>query len=78
MTVITLDLKNVTVGYNFNSKFTEAAKIDGLRVFVRGTNVLTWVKDENLKYDPEVDSSGQIGLRTPVVKSFVLGINIKF
>ena len=71
-------LKNVTVGYNFNSKFTEAAKIDGLRVFVRGTNVLTWVKDENLKYDPEVDSSGQIGLRTPVVKSFVLGINIKF
>jgi len=71
-------LKNLTVGYNFNSKFTEAAKIDGLRVFVRGTNVLTWVKDENLKYDPEVDSSGQIGLRTPVVKSFVLGINIKF
>jgi hypothetical protein len=52
--------------------------IKGLRVFVRGTNIYTWVKDENLKYDPEVDLGGQIGMETPPVKSYIFGINLNF
>lgn len=82
-------LKNATIGYDFNSNFTDAIKIDGLRLFVRGTNLLTWVKDDNLKYDPEnIDSDGsgnnddgtrgQTVLTTPPIKSIVFGINIKF
>jgi TonB-linked SusC/RagA family outer membrane protein len=82
-------LKNLTIGYDFNSKFTDALKIEGLRVFVRGTNLLTWVKDDNLKYDPEnIDLSGtdvstgadrgQTVLTTPPTKSLVLGINLNF
>lgn len=79
-------LKNATVGYDFNSNFTDAVKIDGLRLFVRGTNLYTWVKDDNLKYDPEnIDtdddangSRGETVLTTPPFKSIVFGINIKF
>ncbi len=76
-------LKNATIGYDFNEKFTDAIKIDGLRVFVRGTNLYTWVKDDNLKYDPEnIDtagnSRGETVLTTPPVKSVVFGINLKF
>ncbi|QFZ54892.1 TonB-dependent receptor [Oceanihabitans sp. IOP_32] len=79
-------LKNATIGYDFNDKFTKAAKIDGLRLFVRGTNLLTWVKDDNLKYDPEsIDTDGNDGgtrgqttLTTPPTKSIVFGINLKF
>jgi len=71
-------LKNVTFAYDFNSSVTDVIKIDALRVFVRGTNVATWVKDDRLKYDPETDARGTLGLRTPAVKSFVVGINVKF
>jgi len=71
-------LKDLTFGHNFNSDITEKMGIDGLKLFVRGTNLATWVKDDNLVYDPEVDASGQIGLRTPPVKSIIFGINVKF
>lgn len=74
-----LRIKNVTFGYDFNQNILESlGVIDGLRVFVKGTNLFTWVKDENLKYDPEIDASGFTGLTTPPVKSFVFGINVKF
>jgi TonB-linked SusC/RagA family outer membrane protein len=71
-------LKNLTVGYDFKSEMLDAAGLDGARVFLRGTNLLTWVKDDRLKYDPEVDAGGQIGLTTPAVKSIIFGINVKF
>lgn len=71
-------VKNVTVGYDFNSKFMDATGLDGLRVFVRGTNLFTWVKDDLLKYDPETDATGFTSLRTPPVKSIILGINVNF
>jgi len=41
-------------------------------------NLFTWVKDENLKYDPEVRADGFTRLTTPPVKSVVFGINLKF
>lgn len=71
-------LKNVTFGYNFNKEFLKATGIDGARVFVRGTNLFTWVKDDHLKYDPEIDTSGFTSLTTPPVKSIIFGVNIKF
>ncbi|TJY37053.1 SusC/RagA family TonB-linked outer membrane protein [Pontimicrobium aquaticum] len=71
-------LKNLTIGYDFKAPVLDAVGLDGARVFVRGTNILTWVKDENLKYDPEVDAGGVIGLTTPPVKSFIFGLNVKF
>ena len=73
-----LRVKNVTFGYNFNNKFTEAVKIDGARIFLRGTNLFTWVKDDLLKYDPETDATGFTSLTTPPVKSIILGINVNF
>lgn len=74
-----LRLKNLTVGYDFNSKLLESTKFfDAFRVFVRGTNLLTWVKDPNLLYDPEIDTSGFTSLTTPPVKSVIFGINVKF
>ncbi|WP_224491477.1 SusC/RagA family TonB-linked outer membrane protein [Robertkochia flava] len=73
-----LRLKNLTFGYNFNPSFLEATGITGARVFVRGTNVLTWVKDDNLQYDPETPADGFTALTTPPVKSWIFGINVKF
>jgi len=75
-----LRLKNLTIGYDFNQKFIEDIKFfESLRIFVRGTNLATWVKDENLAFDPEtISSNGQTSLATPQSKSFIIGINFKF
>ncbi|WP_054722872.1 hypothetical protein [Marinifilum fragile] len=71
-------LKDLSVGYDFNKNVTDAIGIGGLRVYVRGTNLLTWVKDDNLDYDPEVDTDGYTGMTTPPAKSFIFGVNLKF
>jgi hypothetical protein len=71
-------LKNLTVGYNLSSKALERTFLSSVRVYLRGTNLATWVKDDRLEQDPEVASNGFIGLTTPPTKSFIFGVNFKF
>ena len=68
-------LRNLTVGYDLNSSITDAIGINSGRIYVRGTNLYTWVKDKNLVHDPEVDASGFTSITTPPIKSVVLGVN---
>ena len=70
-------LRNVSLGYDFNSGITDAIGISSGRVFVRGSNLFTWVKDDNLLHDPEVDADGWTDITTPPVQSVVLGVNFK-
>lgn len=81
-----LRLRSLTVGHNFGNKF-ESLGITGLNIYLRGNNLLTWVKDDNLKYDPEVglgdtldtrNQGGETGLGTPPTQTILLGFNIKF
>ncbi|MBZ9628241.1 SusC/RagA family TonB-linked outer membrane protein [Psychroflexus sp. CAK1W] len=72
-----LRLRSVNFGYDFKSKFKDIG-IDGLRLFVRGNNLATWVKDDNLAYDPEQDLGGETGLETPPIKSVSFGLTLKF
>ena len=71
-------LKDLTFGYNVPKKYLKHIKFDGATVYVRGSNIFTWVKDKNLKYDPEVGADGFTMLTTPPVKSVVFGLNLKF
>jgi TonB-linked SusC/RagA family outer membrane protein len=70
-------LRSMTLGHNFKNKF-ESFGITNLNIYVRGNNIWTWVKDDNLLYDPEIDLGGQTGLETPAVKSFSLGLTLNF
>ena len=71
-------LKDVTFGYDLKPEWTNQIGLNSARIFVRGTNLYTWVKDDNLLYDPEMGASGFSGLRTPPVKTISFGININF
>jgi len=71
-------LKNVAFGYNLPATFAESIGVDGLTLTLRGTNVVTWLKDDNLKLDPEVRAAGYTTLTTPPVEAYTLGINVKF
>jgi len=71
-------LRNVTVGYDFEPSVLESIGLTGARIYVRGTNLATWVKDDNLELDPEVDPTGFTDMFTPPSKNVVLGVNLNF
>lgn len=72
-------LRDVTFGYDFKQKVLDKMGIGGLQVYARATNLFTWVKDEHLKFDPEVEwGGGMTGMATPPYQSFIFGINVKF
>jgi TonB-linked SusC/RagA family outer membrane protein len=69
-----LRLKNVQLGYSFNSPFLSKIKISGLRVYASAFNLFTITKVKD--YDPEGTSgSGQF---YPQQKIINLGVNVKF
>lgn len=72
-----LRMKDLVLGYQFNQGILKAMGLAGLDMSVRGTNLLTFVKDSNLKYDPEVRADGLTRLVSPPVKSVVFAINLK-
>src|SRR5690606_3781139 len=64
-------LRDIGFGYVFSPEFTEQIGLTGMSIAVRGTNLLTWVKDDRLKWDPEIRADGFTNLTTPPVKSIV-------
>ncbi|GAA4273179.1 TonB-dependent receptor [Aquimarina gracilis] len=71
-------LRALTLGYDMPSELMDDIGMGSVRIYVRGNNLLTWVKDENLVFDPEVDLNGETGLETPPVKTVAFGVNITF
>ena len=71
-------LRDLTVNYNFPSSLISEIGLDRLSVYVKGTNVWTWTKDD-LPIEPEVSiASGQWQLWNPVPKTWALGLNLTF
>ena len=68
-------LKNIEVGYNAKINFSKSMA-SAVRVYLRGTNLLTWSKDFKDLWDPELNSSD--GMSYPVNKIIALGLDINF
>lgn len=73
-----LRVKDLVCGYRIPAKYTGKIGFENINLSVRGTNLFTFVKDERLKYDPEVGADGLTRFTTPPVKSVVFGINLNF
>ncbi|GHB59140.1 SusC/RagA family TonB-linked outer membrane protein [Persicitalea jodogahamensis] len=79
-----LRLKNATLSYNLPSAITNRVKLDRVRVYVTGQNLLTFTKYTG--WDPEVNAdylAGNIGLgndfySAPQAKTIIVGINLGF
>uniref|UniRef100_UPI003567E5BA TonB-dependent receptor domain-containing protein n=1 Tax=Lutibacter sp. TaxID=1925666 RepID=UPI003567E5BA len=71
-------LKDLVVGYTFPEVFSSKIGMTSVKAYVRGTNLFTWVKDDRLKYDPEVQASGFTRLSSPPTKSITVGFNFNF
>ncbi len=71
-----LRLKTLQIGYNFDRSILSKLNIKGLRVYLSGQNVFTWVKDDLFKFDPEAYHSW--GQFYPQAKVYTAGINLTF
>lgn len=68
-------LKNVQVGYTFPKKWMQKARIDNLRLYLSGDNLVTF-SNFFYAYDPETPVSK--GGYYPQIRTFVMGLNITF
>ncbi len=76
-----LRLKNLSIGYTLPKATLDRFKIDGIRVYIQGTNLFTATNYTGL--DPEVSSQNEttFGLdfgSYPNVKQFLIGLNLNF
>jgi len=68
-------LKNVEFGYQFNKKQLSSLKLQNLRVYVQGTNLITWDK---VKYwDPELGDANS-GAKYPISRRWTMGLEVTF
>lgn len=73
-----LRLKSAEFGYNFSTAFCQRMHLAGLRVFLSGSNLLTF--DDIGYIDPEYnsDSSGNRGNSYPQTKFYAVGLSVTF
>jgi TonB-linked SusC/RagA family outer membrane protein len=67
-------LKNLEIGYNFDSRFLRKMGISSLRTYINGYNLLTF--DDLEITDPESRTGSDS--KYPVTKIYNLGINVNF
>lgn len=66
-----LRLKTLEVSYDFPTKMIQKIHLKGLRLFLSGTNLITWTK---YKWgDPEAPS-----LTAPLTRNMSIGCSLKF
>ena len=67
-------LQDITLGYTVPAKALQKAKIQGVRVFLTGKNLVTLTKWDG--WDPETGAG--LGGTYPLLKSYSLGVNFSF
>jgi len=71
-------LRDVEFGYDLPKSLASRMKLSMLRFYVRGSNLWTWVADNNMPFDPEQGISSQTNLNINIPKTFTTGLNISF
>ena len=72
-----LRIKNITLGYSAPKAWTQKLKLEKIRAFASGSNLLTW-KSKDLYYDPEVPVNGVVTYETPSLRTVTFGVEIGF
>lgn len=68
-------LKNIEFGYQFNKKQLSSLGLQNLRLYVQGTNLITWDK---VKYwDPELGNANS-GAQYPISRRWTMGLEVTF
>jgi TonB-dependent starch-binding outer membrane protein SusC len=69
-------LRNVELAYNLPKRWMDKAKLNAVRVFVQGQNLVTITKFRG--FDPEITNPSLGGAQYPTLRSVTAGLNIGF
>ncbi|MDR2683618.1 MAG: TonB-dependent receptor [Dysgonamonadaceae bacterium] len=70
-------LKNINIGYTFDSQLMSKIGVRSLRLYLIGTNLFTVSDVTKYGFDPE-SPSGTRGWTYPIQKTFTAGLSLKF
>lgn len=71
-------LKNVVLGYTLPTKITQKLKLNNLRFYISGQNLIT-LSNFYDGYDPEVTYDGSVGGEFyPIMQTYTFGLNMNF
>lgn len=69
-------LRDIELSYSFQPQILDKIGAERLSVYVRGSNLLTWRKDDRLERDPEAGVDGRLDQEIPIPKTYLFGLNI--
>lgn len=69
-----LRLKNVEFGYQFNKQQLKSLRLQNLRLYAQGNNLITW--DKVKCWDPE--SNERSGAKYPISSNWTVGLEVTF
>ncbi|WP_025145448.1 SusC/RagA family TonB-linked outer membrane protein [Pedobacter jeongneungensis] len=72
-----LKLRSAEIGYSTPRSLNQRLRFKGARIFVSGNNIFSVSKLDDLDIDPETPNAGRFS-SYPYVKTFAVGINVKF
>jgi hypothetical protein len=70
------NLRNITLGYTLPSELASRIRTSALRVFVSGDNL--WIYTKNPGMNPRQDFGGTAQTEYSTIKTFTVGLNVKF
>lgn len=68
-----LRLKNATVSYNLPKNWVNKMRMQNVRVYVAGSNLLTF---SGLDIDPEIQSNGYYNWSMPALRTITFGLEL--
>lgn len=73
-----LRIKNTTLGYSLPKEIIKKARLDKVRFYISGENLITWA-DSRLPVDPEINESEVLwGRAYPFTKTWSFGLDLSF
>jgi TonB-linked SusC/RagA family outer membrane protein len=68
-------LRDISLSYTLPKTWLAKAKVSSARMYIRGQNLFTYVRDKRFNTDPEVSIDGVMSQRPPVFNTLLFGID---
>jgi hypothetical protein len=69
-----LRLRNATISYSLPKQLISAIKVNSVRLFIQGQNLVTWTDFQG--FDPEINTGSLAGAQYPALRTVTFGLNV--
>ncbi len=71
-------LREISLGYDLPIDAISKIGLSNARIYIKGNNLYTFIKDDRLERDPETGSNGRLDQEIPITRTLFLGMDITF